>query len=420
MEDRVFAAWVAQKSWSHATRYCKVVAWLIPLAALAIDLPLVLRGTFHDTVGSYWLVAWQAATELTCLAVLAADRLLPPASSRERAVYLLCWAFMVLTTWAGVRGLLIGGGGLMLFAAGSTFIAAVICTPKPVRRATYVLSIVALGVAGWFKQPDVAGLVGALVIPFCVVVLCIELDRHTYSRNRELFLQQQRTEAERARADSVLYNALPTSVAEELKRHGKVQPAKHDNTGVLFADLVGFTEFSRRLPPDALLVVLNEIFSTFDTLVEQHGLDKIKTLGDGYMVTSRSRVPDLCRLALDMREAIRRYNQANGTSLGLRIGVHAGPVVAGVIGVVRYSYDVWGDTVNVASRIESAGEPDAIHVSEAVFAQAGEAFAFEPRGAVEIRGRGLLPTYWLLGAVDPLRVPAALTATGHASSLAVS
>lgn len=400
MDDPAFTRWLADKSWAHAVRYCKVVAWLVPLAAAALVLPMVLRGTFSDTVGSYWLVAWQLSVEITCVAVILVDRRLPKERSRELPLYLLCAMFMLLTTWAGVRGVLIGGGGLMLYAAGSTFIAAVTCTPQPMRRTLYVLSILALAAAYWYRQPDVEGLLTGLVIPFCVVVLCVELDRHTYSRNRELYLQQQVAQAERARADKVLYNVLPASIADELKRNERVDAVKFENMGVLFADIVGFTSYSRALPPDALVLMLNEIFSTFDDVVERHGLEKIKTIGDGYMVTSPGRLVVLCQLALDMRSAMQRYNAANGTALAMRIGVHAGPAVAGVIGVKRFLYDVWGDTVNVASRMEQSGEAGAIHVTEAVYRQARDAFAFEARGLVDIKGRGPMPTYWLVGLPD--------------------
>ena len=136
--------------------------------------------------------------------------------------------------------------------------------------------------------------------------------------------------------------------------------------------------------------------------VQQHRLEKIKTIGDAYMVVAPGRIDALCRLALEMRAALEHYNHANGTGMALRIGIHAGPAVAGVLGVQRFLYDVWGDTVNIASRLESAGRAGSIQVSETVVRQAGEAFDFHARGLVELQGRGRLLTYWLLGAA---RVP---------------
>ena len=173
----------------------------------------------------------------------------------------------------------------------------------------------------------------------------------------------------------------------------------------LFADIAGFTGFSSRLPPDALVLVLDEIFSAFDALAARHGVEKIKTIGDAYMAISHGHVGQLCRLAVDMREALERYNRANGTEMAMRIGVHAGPAVAGVLGVQRFLYDVWGDTVNVASRLESTGRPGSIQVSEAVVRQAGEGFDFRARGLVELQGRGRVPTYWLAEPAAPAVPP---------------
>jgi len=393
-----FRVWLAQKSWAVSVRYCKAVACLLPPAALAMDAPVLLDTSLASTVKWRWLLGWQLAVELACLAVVLTDRFLPKLRGREAPLYLFCGVFMVLATWVGVAASLTGGTGLAIYAAGSTFIAAVICTPRPVRRPMYVLSLVALAVPAWDAAAgNIGAMIGPLVNPFCVVVMCIELDRFTYLRNLELYTETQRAEAEQARADKVLYNVLPASIADELKRDGKVNAAKFENMGVLFADIAGFTSFSRSLPPDALVLVLNQIFSSFDELVERYDLEKIKTIGDAYMVVSQHRLGDLCQLALDLGQAMEHYNQANGTQLGMRIGIHAGPAVAGVIGVKRFLYDVWGDTVNVASRLEASGEPGAIHVTHAVFQQTSERFAFRAREPVEIKDRGCMLTYWLLG-----------------------
>ena len=244
-----------------------------------------------------------------------------------------------------------------------------------------------------------------------------ELDKFTYARNVELYTETRRAEAERARADKVLYNVLPAVIADELKRDGKVKAVKFENMGVLFADIAGFTSFSRALPPDALVLVLNDIFSSFDELVERNGVEKIKTIGDAYMVVSDQRLDSLAQLALDMGDALRRYNRVNGTKLGMRIGIHAGPAVAGVIGVKRFLYDVWGDTVNVASRMESTGATGAIQVTEAVHRQIRGQFEFRAREALDIKGSGPMATYWLLGPVAPVasadaRRAAALPSSG--------
>lgn len=398
MDDPAFRHWLTRRSWGLSVRYCKVVALLLPPAALVTDVPL-LRA--QGLAGMEWLIAWQTTAESVCLGLIAADRLWPALREREGALHAFCTLFIALCTWIGMAD---GGlrGDFSIYAAGMTFGAAVAATPRRIRQPLYAASLFAIAVPVWLREGgDAARVAAGLANPFCVVVLCLWLDRFTWSRDRALYLETRRAESERARADEVLHQVLPTAVAEEIKREGRVRARKFDNIGVLFADIAGFTGFSCRLPPDALVLVLDEIFTSFDTLVQQHGVEKIKTIGDAYMVVSHAGVPALCRLALDLRAALERYNHANGTSLSMRIGIHAGPAVGGVLGAQRFLYDVWGDTVNVASRLESAGRAGSIQVSETVVQQAGEAFCFTARGLVELQGRGRVLTYWLLGQARP-------------------
>jgi len=397
MDDPSFRRWLAGKTWAQGVRYCKVVAVLLPPAALAIHAPWIHSGSWHPSAPYAWLLGWQLATEAVALAVIAADWRWPQLRGREWPLNLLCGLIMLLTTWIALAPGWTLRADLSLYAAGATFLAAVMCTPRPVRRPMYVLSLAVLGLAAWNRGGDTVALVLALVNPFCVAVLCILLDRFTFSRHRALYQEMQRAEAERARADGVLSNVLPPAVAEELKRTGAVQAVKHENLGVLFADIAGFTGFSRQLPPDALVLVLNQVFSAFDALAARHGVEKIKTIGDAYMAVCYQGPEALCRLALDLLAAMERYNAANGTHLALRIGIHVGPAVGGVIGVHRLHYDVWGDTVNVASRLESSGAAGAIQVSAEVRQQLAGRFDFQARGVQDLRGRGPQPTWWLRG-----------------------
>jgi class 3 adenylate cyclase len=351
-----------------------------------------------------WLLAWHVTAELFFVAIILLDHWLPRLRGKEWALNTACACAVALATWLCiVDGRL--RADLSIYAAGLTFVAAVMCTPRPVRRPMYVLSFLVLAGFVGVRAGSGAEALALLVNPFCIVVLCIELDKLTHARNLELYTQTRRAEAERARADKVLYNVLPAAIADELKRDGRVKAVKFENMGVLFADIAGFTGFSRALPPDALVLVLNDIFSAFDELVERHALEKIKTIGDAYMVVSDQRLDRLAQLALDMGEALRRYNRANGTELGMRIGIHAGPVVAGVIGVKRFLYDVWGDTVNVASRMESTGATGAIHVTEAVYRQIRGSFDLRAREALDIKGGGTLSTWWLLGPATASAAP---------------
>lgn len=403
MREQAFREWLVHKSWMQGVRYSKVVACLLPLGALAIHARFLGGGWQAFPASSAWLLAWQVAAELFFIAIILLDRWAPRLRKKEWALNAACVGALSLATWHCIAdGRL--HADLSIYAAGLTFVAAVMCTPRPVRRPMYVLSFLVLAIAVVLGAGEGAEALALLVNPFCVVVLCIELDKFTHARNVELYAQMQRAEAEQARADKVLYNVFPASIAEELKRSDKVSAVKFDNMGVLFADIAGFTSFSRALPPDALVLVLNDIFSSFDDLVERHQLEKIKTIGDAYMVVSHQRLQDLGKLALDMGKAVQHYNKANGTQLGMRIGIHVGPAVAGVIGVKRFLYDVWGDTVNVASRMEASGEPGAIHVTEAVYLQTRDIFDFSAREPIELKGRGRMSTYWLLGRAPQRRL----------------
>lgn len=412
MQDQAFREWLVGKSWAQGVRYSKVVACLLPLGALAVHARFLASDWQTPPPGFAWLLAWQISAELFFITIVLADRWWPQLRRREWPLNAACAGAVALATWLCI----VDGrmrADLSIYAAGLTFVAAVMCTPRPVRLPMYVLSFLALSIAAGLRAGDSAAVLVALANPFCVVVLCVELDKFTYARNVELYTETLRAEAERARADKVLYNVLPVAIADELKHHGKVRAVKFENMGVLFADIAGFTSFSRALPPDALVLVLNDIFSSFDELVERHGLEKIKTIGDAYMVVSDQRLGSLAQLALDMGDALKRYNRVNGTQLGMRIGIHAGPAVAGVIGVTRFLYDVWGDTVNVASRMESTGATGAIHVTEAVYLQTRDQFEFRAREALAIKGSGPLSTYWLLG-------PGAAANGGQAGTLPAS
>ena len=405
MHEEAFREWLAARSWGLAVRYCRVVAWLLPPAALAANAPYFLGGTWPDDPGFFWLLTWQLTAEAVCITTVLANRWLPGQRSREWPLYLFCTVFMAMTTWIGLTDGAMRGD-LSLYATGSTFIAAVICTPRPMRQPLYALSFAALGVAAWLgANGSVATLVAMLVNPFCVAVLCMELDRLMLSRAHALYAETRRAQAERERADSVLYDLLPVHVADQLKQEGRAPAVKYANMGVLFADIAGFTRYASRLPPDALVMMLNQVFTGFDGLVREHGVEKIKTLGDGYMAVAHEGAQSLCGLALAMHNDMTAYNQANGTDLHLRIGIHVGPAVAGVIGTQRPLYDVWGETVNVASRLESAAPSGATLVSDAVYAQAAASFAFEVVPCVPLRDCGSVKG-WLLQVSAAAAAPA--------------
>ncbi|MBK8252929.1 MAG: hypothetical protein IPK82_09695 [Polyangiaceae bacterium] len=207
-----------------------------------------------------------------------------------------------------------------------------------------------------------------------------------------------RLEVEHRRSENLLHAILPMSIAERLK-DGRTTSEGVDPATVLFADLVGFTHWAERTSPEVLVKKLDTIFGAFDEMAERLGLEKIKTIGDAYMVagglpgTRSDHVIATAQLALEMLT----YLEKHGNGLTMRIGIHTGPVVAGVIGKRKFAFDLWGDTVNTAARMESHSEPNKVHVSETVAAALGEGFVLEERGMVDVKGKGLMKTYWLVG-----------------------
>jgi adenylate cyclase len=210
-----------------------------------------------------------------------------------------------------------------------------------------------------------------------------------------------------ARSEGLLLNVLPKSIAERLKRNPGVIAEAHDEVTVLFADVVDFTPFTERTAPARVVGVLDEIFSAFDALAVRHGAEKIKTIGDAYMVATG--LPDprpdhaeaMAEMALDMRDEFARVCKPLEFELAVRIGMDSGSVVAGVIGRHKFIYDLWGDTVNTASRMESHGLPGAIQVSEGAYRRLCDRYDFEDRGEIEVKGKGRRRAYLLLGVRMP-------------------
>jgi class 3 adenylate cyclase len=208
---------------------------------------------------------------------------------------------------------------------------------------------------------------------------------------------------EKQTSERLLLNVLPAPIADRLKSGEELIVDRFEAVSVLFADIVGFTALSSRVQPEQLVTMLNELFSTFDQLAEKHGLEKIKTIGDAYMVVAGIPQPianhaiAITHMALDMLVAIRDFAERHDSDLTVRIGIHTGPVVAGVIGTKKFIYDLWGDTVNTASRMESHGLPGRVHVSAATFALLTNVFELEPREPIEIKGKGRMQTYLVVG-----------------------
>jgi len=211
---------------------------------------------------------------------------------------------------------------------------------------------------------------------------------------------------ERERAERLLLNVLPEEVANRLKSGQATIADSYTEVTVLFADIVGFTSLSARIRPEQLVTMLNQVFSAFDTLAEKYGLEKIKTIGDAYMVVSGlngpfpNRPETAAAMALDMMAALQKLSIDIGIDLQVRIGIDTGPVVAGVIGTKKFIYDLWGDTVNTASRMESQGLPGRIQVTQQYYERVLDKYQFEKRGTIQVKGKGEMTAY-LLGEPNP-------------------
>ncbi|MBE9182567.1 response regulator [Oculatella sp. LEGE 06141] len=231
------------------------------------------------------------------------------------------------------------------------------------------------------------------------------LEKKRLRDQEQAYLKQLQDEQEKS--ERLLLNILPKAIAEQLKQGQQTIADNFTEVTVMFADIVNFTELSAKLTPTQLVQLLNQIFSTFDQLVEQHGLEKIKTIGDAYLVVGGLPTPRtdhaeaIAEMALDMQAAIAqvdlsRFN-ADATPLSMRIGINTGPVGAGVIGTKKFTYDLWGDTVNIASRMESLGLPGQIQVTLETYERLRSKYMFESRGTIDVKGKGEMVTYFLLG-----------------------
>jgi adenylate cyclase len=208
-------------------------------------------------------------------------------------------------------------------------------------------------------------------------------------------------QAEQAKSESLLLNILPKPVAERMKKGETNIADSHPDVTVLVADLVGFTSLSAHIEPAQVVLLLNEIFSAFDVLVGNHGLEKIKTVGDAYMVAGgisnlrADHVEACAELAIELRDELERFNRQNDMSIRLRIGMSTGPVISGVIGRQKFAYDIWGETVNLACRMESTAKVGSIHISESTSERLKDIYELEYRPERGVSKPSSSPSFWL-------------------------
>jgi len=264
----------------------------------------------------------------------------------------------------------------------------------------------------WTAVPDtlpVTEAAGDVVLVLIAGTTSIAAAYASELASRRAFAQEHLVEAQRVsirtekeRADRLLLNILPPAIAERLKAAPEAIAESHEEVTILFSDIVGFTPMAADLSPDELVALLNELVAEFDALANKHGIEKIKTIGDAYMAvagapTARDdHAQAAARFAIDMRDFVSRWSKEHGKSLQIRIGLATGPIVAGVIGTNKFAYDLWGDVVNIAARMESHSEPGQIQVTDTTRDLLAEQFELTARGEIEVKGKGKMTTWFLV------------------------
>jgi class 3 adenylate cyclase len=318
---------------------------------------LLLVGTFFNLIFASLLLGLGTGVFLFLIVIPATGVLMTPQNA---------WGTQLL----GV------GGGMVAFLA---VVLADPVTPEPIAGTAVETGLLVLSVTGVVLMVSVVGLY---------------FKRLADTAEAELLVANEQSER-------LLLNVLPEEIADRLKAGEAVIADRAEAVTILFGDLVGSTSLAERLTPNRMVEVLNEIFTPFDDLADDLGLEKIKTIGDAYMVvgglpvTRPDHVEAVADMALAMRVELSRHSVEGFGPLQMRYGIHTGSVVAGVIGKRKFSYDLWGDTVNTAARMESHGVPGEIQVTEAVYRRLKDRYRFAIRGPVEIKGKGVLETYFL-------------------------
>jgi adenylate cyclase len=263
-----------------------------------------------------------------------------------------------------------------------------------------VIRCIEMGAADYLPKPFNPALLRARINASLAEKRIHDLQQE-HLREIEAYLKE--IQLEREKSERLLLNILPASIAERLKHDPGIIADRFADVTVIFADIAGFTPLSAQISPEELVAVLDDVFTRFDTLAEKYGLEKIKTIGDAYMVVSGlpisrdDHAEAAAHMALEMRNAMHDVNRGREEPLHLRIGLHSGPVIAGVIGRMKFSYDLWGDTVNIASRMESHGVIDQIHVSPTTYEHLCDHYEFRAQGPTRIKGKGEMTTYLLEG-----------------------
>ena len=267
----------------------------------------------------------------------------------------------------------------------------------------FVWRAVELGYENGLKLPVVDV---QLITSFNLISAIVVMVFHSAVMGKTVNTTEEKLDRSLQEARELLLSILPESIVDRIVKEKQMIADRFHDASVLFADLVGFTELSNRHEPETVVQLLNDLFVEMDQLCEKHHLEKIKTIGDAYMVAGGisgrqdQHIEDMAKFSLDANRMLKEYNQRflnEELELRLRIGIHRGPIVAGVIGVRKFAYDIWGDTVNTASRMESTGIPGEIQLTQAVAKDLERGFNIKQRGLIDVKGKGQMQTYFLMG-----------------------
>jgi len=344
-----------------------------------------------------------AALSLLSLGVFSLTRGYEAFRSRQ-LLFILLAPFFVMVALGGFAN----SSAVILWSLMCPLGARLVCEPREAIR--WFLAYLGLMIFGAFLQPYLRGannlsplvklIFFAMNIGSVSMVAFVLL--HYFIGQENLALELLRQEQEKS--ENLLLNILPKEIAAILKNENRTIADHFDGASILFADMVNFTPMSASLPPAEMVNLLNEVFTYFDTLVEKYGVEKIRTIGDSYMVAAgvpRPR-PDhaqaLARMALEMRDYVGQHTFCGNHRVNFRIGINSGPVVAGVIGRKKFIYDLWGDAVNTASRMESHGAAGKIQITQATYELIKDDFLCESRGAINVKGKGEMEVWHVIGA----------------------
>lgn len=388
-------------------RALNIATWIA--SAVASGFAIV---QFLDSTPGLWKVAAiNALAAVVCAAIPLLHRLGPLAAA-------VCFtSFLYVYFFADLVFMGTGTGMDFYYLVGAALVVLFFGTERILLASAFGAAAVAFLIAVEVLVPRDAGLLPATTlfgnfvataITACTVLMVIVL----YAL-REAARAEAAAEREHERSEALLVNILPATIAGRLKgRKEAVIADKYEEASILFADMVGFTARASDTAPDELVRFLNQVFTDFDRLVERHGLEKIKTTGDAYMVVSGVPLPRpdhaeaLAQLALEIRDAAQDLRDPHGRSVPIRIGISSGPVVAGVVGTRKFFYDVWGDAVNVASRMETTGSVGKVQVSQETYERLKDDFVLEACGEIDVRGKGKMRTWFLVDGKERPSEPA--------------